>query len=40
VTLDVYRNGDRVRSFPACFGLSSSGKKLHEGDLKTRPVST
>jgi murein L,D-transpeptidase YafK len=34
-TLDVYRNGDRVRSYPAVFGLSSSGKKLHEGDLKT-----
>jgi murein L,D-transpeptidase YafK len=24
-----------VRSFPAVFGLSSSGKKLHEGDLRT-----
>jgi len=34
-TLDVYRHGDRVRSFPAVFGLSSSGKKLHEGDLRT-----
>jgi murein L,D-transpeptidase YafK len=34
-TLDIYRNGDRVRSFPAVFGLSSSGQKLHEGDLRT-----
>ena len=34
-TLDVYRHGERVRSFPAVFGLSSSGRKLHEGDLRT-----
>jgi murein L,D-transpeptidase YafK len=34
-TLDVYRNGDRVRSFHAVFGLSSSGQKLHEGDFRT-----
>jgi murein L,D-transpeptidase YafK len=34
-TLDVYRNGRRVRSYPAVFGLASRGDKLHEGDLRT-----
>ena len=34
-TLDVYRNGDRVRSFPAVFGIDGTGSKLYEGDLRT-----
>lgn len=34
-TLDVYRHGRRVRSFPAVFGLNGSGSKLFEGDLRT-----
>jgi murein L,D-transpeptidase YafK len=34
-TLDVYRQGYRVRSFPAVFGLAGSGSKLYEGDLRT-----
>jgi murein L,D-transpeptidase YafK len=34
-TLDVYRYGTRVRSFPAVFGLAGSGSKLYEGDLRT-----
>jgi murein L,D-transpeptidase YafK len=34
-TLDVYRYGTRVRSFPAVFGLNGSGRKLYEGDLRT-----
>jgi murein L,D-transpeptidase YafK len=35
-TLDVYRNGYRIRSYPAVFGLAgSSGSKLYEGDLRT-----
>jgi murein L,D-transpeptidase YafK len=34
-TLDVYRFGARVRSFPAVFGLNGSGSKLYEGDLRT-----
>jgi murein L,D-transpeptidase YafK len=34
-TLDVYRQGDRVRSFAAVFGLNGSGSKLYEGDLRT-----
>jgi murein L,D-transpeptidase YafK len=34
-TLDVYRFGARVRSFPAVFGLNGRGSKLYEGDLRT-----
>jgi len=34
-TLDVYRFGDRVRSFPAVFGIDGTGSKLYEGDLRT-----
>ena len=34
-TLDVYRYGERIRSFPAVFGLSGRGRKLYEGDLRT-----
>ena len=34
-TLDVYRFGTRVRSFPAVFGLNGGGSKLYEGDLRT-----
>src|SRR5258705_6889842 len=34
-TLDVYRYGDRIRSFPAVFGLGGLKGKLHEGDLRT-----
>ena len=34
-TLDVYRFGERVESFPAVFGLGGSGSKLYEGDLRT-----
>lgn len=34
-TLDVYRRGYRVRSYPAVFGLAGSGSKLYEGDLRT-----
>jgi murein L,D-transpeptidase YafK len=34
-TLDVYRYGTRIRSFPAVFGLNGRGQKLYEGDLRT-----
>src|SRR5437867_12441298 len=34
-TLDLYRNGYRIRSYPAVFGLSSAGSKLYEGDHRT-----
>jgi murein L,D-transpeptidase YafK len=34
-TLDVYRHGDRIRSFPAVFGLGGTNGKLHEGDRRT-----
>ena len=34
-TLDLYRYGQRVRSYPAVFGLNGSGKKVFEGDLRT-----
>lgn len=34
-TLDVYRYGERIRSFPAVFGLNGRGHKLYEGDLRT-----
>jgi len=34
-TLDVYHYGQRIRSFPAVFGLNGAGSKLFEGDLRT-----
>jgi murein L,D-transpeptidase YafK len=34
-TLDVYRYGDRVRSYPAVFGMGGKKGKLHEGDRRT-----
>lgn len=35
-TLDVYRYGDRIRSYPAVFGQAGTrGRKLYEGDLRT-----
>jgi murein L,D-transpeptidase YafK len=34
-TLDVYRYGDRIRSFPAIFGMGGTNGKLHEGDRRT-----
>jgi murein L,D-transpeptidase YafK len=34
-TLDVYEHGNRIRSFPAVFGLNGKGSKLYEGDLRT-----
>src|SRR5213594_1923851 len=34
-TLDMYRYGARVRSFPAVFGINGSGSKLYEGDRRT-----
>ena len=34
-TLDIYRFGERIESFPAVFGLGGSGSKLYEGDLLT-----
>jgi murein L,D-transpeptidase YafK len=34
-TLDVYRSGARIRSYPAVFGLNGQGSKLYEGDLRT-----
>jgi murein L,D-transpeptidase YafK len=34
-TLDVYRYGDRMRSYPAVFGIGGIRNKLHEGDHKT-----
>ncbi len=34
-TLDVYRYGDRIRSFPAVFGIGGTHGKLHEGDRRT-----
>jgi murein L,D-transpeptidase YafK len=34
-TLDVYRFGDRIRSYPAVFGLGGLHDKLHQGDLRT-----
>jgi len=34
-TLDVYHFGDRIRTFPAVFGVAGSGRKLYEGDLRT-----
>jgi murein L,D-transpeptidase YafK len=35
-TLDVYRYGQRIRSYPAVFGMAgTSERKLYEGDLRT-----
>lgn len=34
-TLDVYRYGERIRSYPAVFGLGGTTPKLYEGDLRT-----
>jgi murein L,D-transpeptidase YafK len=34
-TLDVYRYGTRIRSFPAVFGLNRAGSKQFEGDFRT-----
>src|SRR5262245_7780952 len=34
-TLDLYSYGDRVRSYPAVFGMGGTKNKLHEGDRKT-----
>ncbi|HJQ84566.1 MAG TPA: L,D-transpeptidase [Candidatus Binatia bacterium] len=34
-TLDLYRHGARIRSYPAVFGLNGKGSKLYEGDLRT-----
>ncbi len=36
-TLDVYRYGERVRSYPAVFGQAGAkgGRKLFEGDMRT-----
>ena len=34
-TLDVYYYGDRVRSYPAVFGMGGIRNKLHEGDRRT-----
>jgi murein L,D-transpeptidase YafK len=34
-TLDVFRHGYRIRSFPAVFGVAGPGRKLYEGDLRT-----
>jgi len=34
-TLDVYRYGERQRSYAAVFGLNNHGSKLYEGDRRT-----
>lgn len=34
-TLDLYRFGDRIRSYPAVFGIGGTHDKLHEGDMRT-----
>ena len=34
-TLDVYRYGDRIRSYPAVFGMGGIKGKLYQGDRKT-----
>ena len=34
-TLDVYRYGDRIRSFPAVFGMGGIKGKLYQGDRRT-----
>jgi murein L,D-transpeptidase YafK len=34
-TLDVYRHGERIRSYPAVFGIGGRSDKLHQGDMRT-----
>src|SRR5262245_3507603 len=34
-TLDVYRYGQRIRSYRAVFGLGGMGRKAYEGDHRT-----
>lgn len=34
-TLDVYRHGERIRSYPAVFGYGGTRDKLYEGDRRT-----
>jgi murein L,D-transpeptidase YafK len=34
-TLDVYRYGERIRSYPAVFGQGGKERKLYEGDYRT-----
>ncbi len=34
-TLDVYRHGERIRSYPAVFGYGGPYDKLYEGDRRT-----
>ena len=34
-TLDLYRYGDRIRSYPAVFGQGGRERKLYEGDFRT-----
>ena len=34
-TLDLYRFGERIRNFPAVFGLGGIGRKLYAGDFLT-----
>jgi murein L,D-transpeptidase YafK len=34
-TLDVYRYGERIRSYPAVFGQGGRERKLYEGDYRT-----
>lgn len=34
-TLDVYQRGERIRSYPAVFGLGGRAGKLYEGDRRT-----
>src|SRR5262245_24798298 len=34
-TLDVYRYGQRIRSYPAVFGLGGRERKLYQGDFRT-----
>ncbi|MGH7893622.1 MAG: L,D-transpeptidase family protein [Candidatus Binatia bacterium] len=34
-TLDVYRQGERIRSYPAVFGIGGSKGKLYQGDRRT-----
>jgi len=34
-TLDVYRYGQRIRSYPAVFGEGGKERKLYEGDHRT-----
>jgi murein L,D-transpeptidase YafK len=34
-TLDVYSYGNRIRSYPAVFGIGGLSDKLHQGDMRT-----